>query len=1708
MKHKRHISDQTKRLANPKRWLLLSACLLLFLYGPRAQVQRYPADILPILPAPYSVFLSDYTAAGSNRLTANIVFNDFNEPSWTFKLRLSIESMDLRLRTKNGYTPAVPITVQPGVPYNFSGADWTEYFNFNNLDLNGRNTGQIINSGRLPEGMYSVCLQVLDYHTGELLSQEQCATIWIQLLDPPRILSPEEGKYLDPATTTTFPITWQLFNTQSANNSMGTDFQLTLWELTEPGANPLSAVQNGQALQVFQSGLLQNTNYTYGPTDPLLEAGKVYVYRVQAIDADGRDRYKNGGYSEFGSFIYGWPTNGKISLIFPEDGGGFRRQETPRLLWSGPDNMLDNQSVNYEIVVKKMQAAQSPSDAIVLNENWHYRRTPPTYSKGSQPENLNPVSIEQKYAWQVRAFTGDQEIAKSGVGTFFGPALVDYFYAGNVLVWVDYLSNKDLNNLAGGGRVRLTPDPNVWTDITFSGLKLFKGSREFFLQEGQILVDIDPVAIPLEPLLEINGEASFLSSKVRLNKDGLYLFGKWTWNLPMAAGANGMAKLESTSDWANYNGYRLLTNLKIANNSSFSLLDPLGFTLEIAKDGNVFINDNRFRFVLNGQVTAPSSIKNELEGAVKWSFASAEQLQTIQSFSADPFRLVNNTRMMLAPTKSIIDFSDGSSPGSKADSPTWKGIYIDQATLRLATDFDGDGQFRLAEALAETLQFAGTPTSQALIDYAGLTLQTQLSFVDQRLAFNTFPAYLTGLALDITQQQVNEGSRLSGNFLVPFIDTAAPFEFQSQLYNRGFRPGALADLGNKTFRFNPEGGELAVDLTIRKGQMMDNDHLQLTMDVTWPSVGVTLTGVNNFNIWGDYRVGFYVPEGILALTHQVNATFRGYPVTIDALSAGRSQNYYGFAISGKVVMGEDVAGDDGAPAFNLYSMVENPALDKSYVPAPTQGAFDLAAAENGLDDMQAELDDMEIHLTQKVEEQAAVLESTTADLIVSASGGIGGQEHSLEELVSVPAEPEEVDYEAIADRKERLLAYLELFRDLSNDPTIVDEIIDQIRNSDEDFDSASDVLAELKRFATDFAIDQVASLGDGFLNKVDKVAADVNGVIIGQTNQLTNTVRQEIDQAVAQLISSVSSDIIASLSQDAPDASLIVEEFANSTREAIVNELTFSINSSVNQNIVFPVTSFVSANLSERAHRLVRQTAEKVVLGALNQDQKPSEVMQEVLDGFDDELKGLGDELAAQVDMVKMLEAIRALGKDALAGISAERIVNQIKQGALEAVAGAVAVKAIAATNDLMNNLLGEEIGISIPVDFAAVGGKLLSGASPKELLFDPIPVKVRSPSLDLNGLIHFTKDHPIYGDMWAGSVDAFVKVPKPFSIQLAYMNGRKDGVSFWMGEVGNGSQQAAGQPTDAARLGAPMSESTIKEAVNEINLGVVKIAAIQGRVYHHMQADELEGIVPDATNKYGAYLHMVAFGPQQGKLLRLEIDAQMDVATTGDLTVDFLGNGQMLSGNPQVAVVDENAVVRGTIALKYNSAEQHFYGRLAAVFEKPGVLCAQGNLLVDVKPGAWRVALGSQQERLSFILNCAGFGPTGWLDLNQNTANLGLGLEFMFMPDPIRLNVGVAKLGLLIQGGAAAGVQVTAQYDPSFELMEAGLWLEVWAQILLEYETLTKRGTVNLVDIYLGADANLRFNPAPTIMYGKVNGQIRVLFLDFGFSKEFRMAM
>ena len=1705
------ISKQVKR----SFFLVL---VLLFWHSASAQLDRYPANVTPFVNEPASVYISDYVEVGSERFIGNILFNDFNEASWTFKLKMTIQSSDVQLTTKSTFIPSAPITVLPGELYKFSGSDWTEYFNFANLDIRGDVSG-VMSSGRLPEGQYSFCLQVLDYATGDPLSEEICASIYIKLLDPPLVVSPLCNTIINPVTQTTFPITWQLYNTRTPRGSIP-EFQLTIWEMLDPTANPLSAVANGQALQVYQSEIVTNTTLSYGPSEPLLDLGKTYIYRIQAVDENGRSYFKNNGYSEFCYFHYGYPVGGKIRPLFPDYDAGFRRGMTQRVRWSRPSNWVPNYAIDYELIVKEIGENEDPESAIIANPVWKRSTKTGILIGIEQSSLLDKLDIEQKYAWQVKAFANDVEVAKSDVSTFFGPSLVEAFYAGNYKVLVDFISNKDLNDLSGGGRVQLSDSDDDWYEVEFERLKVEERSGLYYLKSGNIITEIPQRSYPLAARFEDNGPGEFLYDEFKLDKDGMQIKGYFKWDVPFAVEEGNLTYVKSQKKWLSFNGFRVFGNVDFED-LSYDLFDPSNFTLKLSKSSKVFINQDKFDFSINGTLIAPEMIKSISGGASTWAFTDAEQLSIINTATTQPILAFENAGIEIHPQVGIIDLSDNESPGKKSADAYWKGIYLVESKVKFNNNFDKDDQLAVDSPFDRTMTHNQSSTSESWIDVQGLEFNASIDFSGSEAYFNTFPAEYTNLTLDIHNNHVQDNSMLEGSIIVPIVDQSIPFDFEVQVYDKGFRPGTISNLTGTDFTHNPEGGDLKLNVSILKSEIVDKESIRMTLDLEWPSLDISFKSVPNFMVWGNYSIGFFTPEGIVALAEQIQTKFKDFPVTIDALSAGRNKEQYGIAISGKVVMGEDVSGDEGAPAFNLYSLVKNSSLDESYEPAKVQGAVDLGSAQSGLAQIEEELASLEQDLNSQLEEEEAALESVTSDALTAAASSIGGQQYEAEELINETDEDQpKIDY---ANVKEEVIFYLKTLQDAlpfiaktdadyNEKYAKIQAIIDGIEKIEDEVEELQIIIDKLKGFGDEFAAEQLASLADPVLKQVDSVTLAINNRIINTASSLTDEVENLVETAVGTVVDNAANQVIASLSDKAPNIAAIVGEIAVTTKRAVVNEVMSSVTNSVNENVVFPVTGFISTSISERAHRLVDNTAKSVAMGALSGDLDPKEIMNEVLDGFKDEFKNLGEEVASKVDADKMLETIKSLGQDAIGNIDPKRISARIAQGAKEAITSAVADAAAQKFEEFANNALGDEIGVEVPVDFAAAGLKALAKGNPKELLFDPIPIKVRSNVLEINGLIHFMKDHPIYGDGFAGDVEAFIKKPNQFTITLAYINGRKDGLSYWMAEVGGAA--TATEPsneseptTDMSNVGKAGMDDNNAPPPDGLKLGPLEIMALRGRIYHHMSAEGFGELTPDANVNYGAFLHLIMFGPKKGTKMRLEVDAAMSTFATGDYTWDFDGNAQFISTNPQVNAIDDKAVIKATLTLSYNSAERHFFGYAAAEVNKTGTLCASGSLLVDTRPGAWRVAVGSKEEKIRFIIACAGFGPTGWLDINQNTAFLGLGLEFIFYTS-IDLNVGIAKVGLVFDAGAAIGIQALIQHSPDFMIMEAGVWLELWAKIYLSYKTALKSGSVTLADIYIAADAIMRFNPQPTVLYGKVEGRIKILFLNFGFNKNFEMNM
>ena len=338
-------------------------------------------------------------------------FLDFNEPSRDVFIRLRIESDELSIQTDPNYIPLTPITLIPGVPYFMSGSDLFDYISPQNAIYGGAANTSLLQNGRLPEGFYTFCVEVIDYSTKESLSLDKCNSAWLQLLDEPSISSPGCGVVLDNSTPQSINFNWQLTNALSIEGGLP-EYQLSIFEVIDPSSDPNTAMLNGDVILHYQSPWLFQTSLIYNNGYPQLENGIAYAYVVQVREPQGRDIFKNNGFSEPCYFYYGYPEGGIIPIEHPENVYGFGKFERQLFQWLAPTNLLENQAVSYNLRIWEMDSLQTPLDA-TNNGIWFEHTSPAVYSDdGWEHELLKDIKafeIGQKYAWQVDGYTGVNE---------------------------------------------------------------------------------------------------------------------------------------------------------------------------------------------------------------------------------------------------------------------------------------------------------------------------------------------------------------------------------------------------------------------------------------------------------------------------------------------------------------------------------------------------------------------------------------------------------------------------------------------------------------------------------------------------------------------------------------------------------------------------------------------------------------------------------------------------------------------------------------------------------------------------------------------------------------------------------------------------------------------------------------------------------------------------------------------------------------------------------------------------------------------------------------------------------------------------------------------------------------------------------------------------------------------------------------------------
>jgi len=231
-----------------------------------------------------------------------LTLTDFTVPSYQVKLKFTL--------TGNGYTisnqsllnlPA--FTLSPGTPLEISGSDLAPYLATQNLLFSGIDVADYDQRKVLPEGPCQICVEVIDFSNPNqaVLSNPACSQVWFSLNDPPLTNTPFCGNEITPSDPQQIIFSWSPLHMNSLH-SAGTQYTFELFEIRPDGADPNQVVNS--SLPIFMQ-VTDQTFINYGITEPQLQTGMSYAWRVKAQDIQGRDFFRNNGYSTVCTFTYG-----------------------------------------------------------------------------------------------------------------------------------------------------------------------------------------------------------------------------------------------------------------------------------------------------------------------------------------------------------------------------------------------------------------------------------------------------------------------------------------------------------------------------------------------------------------------------------------------------------------------------------------------------------------------------------------------------------------------------------------------------------------------------------------------------------------------------------------------------------------------------------------------------------------------------------------------------------------------------------------------------------------------------------------------------------------------------------------------------------------------------------------------------------------------------------------------------------------------------------------------------------------------------------------------------------------------------------------------------------------------------------------------------------------------------------------------------------
>ncbi len=260
--------------------------------------QVFPVNATAALLPPHSLVLSDYANERSQDMLFTVTLNDPVEPTRDvyFKLTVKHNGQDIMVTDPN-FVP-MPMQLSQFTPELITGSELAPYLQSHALIRTNGGDG----STSLPEGFNKICLEVIDLQRGIPISNQACASGFFQELETPIPELPACGLEIPYSETQNFMFRWLPRHFGLPNAPAMVEYEFTLVELLPGTLDPNDGFD--QAFQMYQTTTLSPT-LLYTVSEPQLEEGKWYAWRVQVKDPMGSNVFENNGFGPVCTFFYG-----------------------------------------------------------------------------------------------------------------------------------------------------------------------------------------------------------------------------------------------------------------------------------------------------------------------------------------------------------------------------------------------------------------------------------------------------------------------------------------------------------------------------------------------------------------------------------------------------------------------------------------------------------------------------------------------------------------------------------------------------------------------------------------------------------------------------------------------------------------------------------------------------------------------------------------------------------------------------------------------------------------------------------------------------------------------------------------------------------------------------------------------------------------------------------------------------------------------------------------------------------------------------------------------------------------------------------------------------------------------------------------------------------------------------------------------------------